>query len=51
VKWFSIVPYNGDGQVELNEEVAEEVVDIDGELKGATPFRCEVVKNAIKVIV
>jgi len=51
VKWFSIVPFNKDGEVVLDEEGCEEVVDIDGELKGATPFRCEVVRNAIKVII
>jgi len=53
VKWFSIVPYKKEGTImlEANPEIAEEVVDIDGELKGATPFRCEVIHNAIKVII
>lgn len=53
VKWFSIVPYRNNGnekEVVFGEEL-EEVVDIDGELKGSTPFRCEVIRNAIKVIV
>jgi len=51
VKWFSVIPFKDDGEVTVDEESAEEVVDIDGELKGATPFRCEVIRNAIKVIV
>jgi len=51
VKWFSIVPFNKEGEVVLDEEECEDVVDIDGELKGATPFRCEVIRNAIKVII
>lgn len=54
VKWFSIVPYrkeNGGIMLEADPSVAEEVVDIDGELKGATPFRCDVIRNAIKVII
>lgn len=51
VKWFSIIPYTKEGEVELDSNETEEVVDIDGELKGATPFRCEVIRNAIKVIV
>jgi diacylglycerol kinase family enzyme len=32
-------------------EVSEELVDIDGELKGSTPFRCDVVPLAVRVIV
>lgn len=53
VKWFSIIPYKKEGTVLLESDpvIAEEVVDIDGELKGSTPFRCEVVHNAIKVII
>eukprot|EP00026_Physarum_polycephalum_P008539 Phypoly_transcript_08627.p1 GENE.Phypoly_transcript_08627~~Phypoly_transcript_08627.p1 ORF type:complete len:434 (+),score=66.26 Phypoly_transcript_08627:107-1408(+) len=51
VKWFSIIPFNKEGEVVLDEEECEDVVDIDGELKGATPFRCEVIRNAIKVII
>lgn len=50
VKWFSVVPFNKEGEVVLDES-GEEVVDIDGELKGATPFRCDVIPNAIKVII
>jgi len=51
VKWFSIIPFNKEGEVTVDEETAEEVVDIDGELKGATPFRCDIMKHVIKVIV
>eukprot|EP01111_Echinosteliopsis_oligospora_P009644 TRINITY_DN2862_c0_g1_i2.p1 TRINITY_DN2862_c0_g1~~TRINITY_DN2862_c0_g1_i2.p1 ORF type:complete len:514 (+),score=145.32 TRINITY_DN2862_c0_g1_i2:166-1707(+) len=55
VKWFSIIPYKKDehSQIALDPDpsAADEVVDIDGELKGATPFRCEMVPHAIKVIV
>jgi len=32
-------------------EIAEEIIDIDGELKGHTPFLCEVISQAIRVIV
>jgi len=54
VKWFSIVPFvrdTGSVMTELDPQIAEEVVDIDGELKGATPFKCEMIHNAIKVII
>jgi diacylglycerol kinase family enzyme len=39
------------GGAEAEAEVSEELVDIDGELKGSTPFRCDVVPLAIRVIV
>ena len=82
VKWFSIVPFNKEGEVILDVEGTEEIVDIDGmgflsppsplfpppiflslpllslyllfklgELKGATPFKCEMIRNAILVII
>jgi len=46
VKWFSIYPIKEDKA----EEETEELVDIDGELKGKTPFTCEVIPLAINVI-
>eukprot|EP01133_Synstelium_polycarpum_P004313 gene4313-5037_t len=36
---------------ELEDQIEEEIIDIDGELKGATPFICEVLKCAVRVIV
>lgn len=40
VKKFTITPYKDTGG-ELEE--IEEVLDVDGELKGCTPFTCEVI--------
>ena len=46
VRKFSITPYEkSDKGLEIRTEkrpsVAEELVDIDGELKGSTPLTCE----------
>lgn len=46
VKSFSITPYKRAD----NEEI-EELIDIDGELKGTTPFKCTVIPHAISVII
>jgi coenzyme F420-reducing hydrogenase gamma subunit len=40
VKKFSITPYKESETGELEE--VEEIIDVDGELKGCTPFTCEV---------
>jgi len=44
VKGFSIVSVS-------NGDIVEEVVDIDGELKGKTPFSCVVLPKAVRVLV
>lgn len=31
-------------------DIAEELIDIDGELKGVTPFHCVVVPKSLQVI-
>eukprot|EP01132_Coremiostelium_polycephalum_P007389 gene7389-9079_t len=36
---------------ELEDQIEEEIIDIDGELKGATPFICEVIPRSIRVVV
>lgn len=54
VKAFSITPYqkdNCDVQHEPNPKVAEELIDVDGELKGQTPFRCDVIPRAVRIII
>jgi len=52
VRKFSVIPFNQtSGPTQVIEEFVEEIVDIDGELKGSTPFVCEVVPLAIQVIV
>ncbi|PRP86114.1 hypothetical protein PROFUN_03101 [Planoprotostelium fungivorum] len=54
-KEFSIVPFNRDQSLidESKEDpkVAEEVLDIDGELKGITPFHLKVLQQALYVII
>lgn len=40
MKKFSITPYKESETGELEE--IEEIIDVDGELKGCTPFTCEV---------
>jgi len=46
VKSFSITPYKTE---EAGSEI-EEIIDIDGELKGSTPFKCTVISQALRVI-
>ncbi|GAM26967.1 hypothetical protein SAMD00019534_101420, partial [Acytostelium subglobosum LB1] len=36
---------------ELEDQIEEEIIDIDGELKGSTPFLCEVVPRAIRFVI
>ncbi|GAM28020.1 hypothetical protein SAMD00019534_111960, partial [Acytostelium subglobosum LB1] len=36
---------------ELEDQIEEEIIDIDGELKGATPFLCEVIPRSIRVVI
>jgi len=50
VKKFSIRPLQDKRQGEPD-QVIEELLDIDGELKGFSPFSCEVVPLAIHVII
>ncbi|KYR00326.1 sphingosine kinase related protein [Tieghemostelium lacteum] len=35
----------------LKDDIEEEIIDIDGELKGTTPFVCEMLPRSIRVIV
>jgi len=53
VRKFSIIPYKTTGEMEVQADpmFAEELVDIDGELKGCTPFECEVIPHALELIV
>ncbi len=58
MKRFSVTPYQQqDHNLEvrdeslMNPEICEEVIDIDGELKGLTPFSCEVLPRALEVII
>eukprot|EP01117_Protostelium_nocturnum_P010572 TRINITY_DN3801_c0_g1_i1.p1 TRINITY_DN3801_c0_g1~~TRINITY_DN3801_c0_g1_i1.p1 ORF type:complete len:458 (-),score=180.66 TRINITY_DN3801_c0_g1_i1:81-1454(-) len=55
VKSFALIPFSEyDDDVEggiTEKEVAEELLDIDGELKGKTPFKCTMMPKHIKVIV
>jgi len=49
---FSITPLTEKGQVlDKPEDDKEQVLDIDGELKGIAPFHCNVLPGAIRVIV
>eukprot|EP00128_Syssomonas_multiformis_P015318 Colp12_sorted_trinity150504_noHs@24313 len=43
---FSITPYECRADA-----VTEEIIDIDGELKGSTPFVCEVLPSALRVVI
>ncbi|KAF2074458.1 hypothetical protein CYY_004240 [Polysphondylium violaceum] len=36
---------------ELEDQIDEEIIDIDGELKGQTPFVCEVIPRSVRVVV
>ncbi len=51
VKKFSITPYkrNGGGEQEEIEEIGE-IIDVDGELKGCTPFTCEVLPRVLRIV-
>lgn len=53
VRKFCVTPYKDTGgmKTDIDPEVAEEVIDIDGELKGCTPFICEIIPNAIDIII
>jgi len=55
VKRFSVTPYKESNEVRdesMNDpEICEEVFDIDGELKGITPFECEVIPSVLDVII
>jgi len=48
-KKFTVIPIKTEGDDQL-ETVLREPVDIDGELKGASPFSCEVIPQAIRVV-
>jgi len=55
VRGFSVIPYKKEDphvmMTDENPEIAEELVDIDGELKGGTPFFCKVLPRVIRVII
>jgi len=55
VRGFSVIPYKKEDpnaiSTESDPEIAEELVDIDGELKGGTPFFCKVLPRVIRVII
>jgi hypothetical protein len=59
VRKFSITPYmkkpEAKGGVEVRTErratVAEELVDVDGELKGSTPLTCESCPGGLRFII
>jgi diacylglycerol kinase (ATP) len=54
VKSFSIIPLEKDDPEYVEggiPDVAEEILDIDGELSGIAPFKCTVIPRAIRVIV
>jgi len=53
VRKFSIKPieFSIDANGESVCTTAEEIVDIDGELTGSTPFECEILPRAIRVII
>ncbi|KAK5574996.1 hypothetical protein RB653_010251 [Dictyostelium firmibasis] len=36
---------------ELEDQIDEEIIDIDGELKGQTPFVCEMIPRSVRVVV
>jgi diacylglycerol kinase (ATP) len=48
VKKFSITPYKESETGELEE--IEEIIDVDGELKGCTPFTCEVLPQTLRIV-
>ncbi|ELR15017.1 uncharacterized protein ACA1_212230 [Acanthamoeba castellanii str. Neff] len=48
VKKFSITPYKESETGELEE--VEEIIDVDGELKGCTPFTCEVMPQTLRIV-
>ena len=53
VKSFSITPFRKETkevETETDPEISEEIIDVDGELKGLTPFSCKVIPRAIRVI-
>lgn len=55
MKKFTISPYEvvqvqAEGQNSSEEKQIEEILDIDGELKGVTPFSCEVIPRCLRVI-
>lgn len=53
VRKFSIIPFKPAGELEVqgNPQIATELVDIDGELKGCTPFEVEVMPRALELVV
>jgi len=55
VKSFLIIPLEKDDPDYMEgyycPDVAEEILDIDGELSGVAPFKCTVIPRAIRVIV
>lgn len=52
VRRFSITPYHIEKNKEGGEEaeIAEELLDVDGELNGKTPFKCTMIKQGLRVI-
>jgi len=50
VKSFLIIPLEKENADEEEQEVLEEILDIDGELKGIAPFKCTVLPRALRVI-
>jgi len=48
VKEFSITPYRENESGEVEE--VEEILDVDGELKGCTPFSCEVLQQVLRIV-
>jgi len=50
VKSFSVTPYKAESNDEKKEEI-EEIIDVDGDLEGHTPFTATVLPRAIKVII
>jgi len=49
VKSFSITPYKPGGENSA-ESLIEEIIDIDGELRGSTPFKCTILPRSVRVI-
>jgi YegS/Rv2252/BmrU family lipid kinase len=47
---FSISPFR-DRKHKTELQIVEEVVDVDGELKGSTPLLCEVLPSSVRVII
>jgi YegS/Rv2252/BmrU family lipid kinase len=48
VKKFTITPFTESNTGELEE--VEEIIDVDGELKGCTPFTCEVLPQVLRIV-